>query len=41
LTDAQRRNPPPLGTQITFRYRELTKNGMPRFPRYLRVRDKL
>jgi DNA ligase-1 len=41
LTDAQRRNPPPLGTQITYRYRELTKSGMPRFPRYLRVRDKL
>jgi len=41
LSDAQRRNPPPLGTQITYRYRELTKSGMPRFPRYLRVRDKL
>ena len=41
LTDALRRNPPPVGTQITYRYRELTKNGMPRFPRYLRVRDKL
>ena len=41
LTDALRRNPPPLGTLITYRYRELTKNGMPRFPRYLRVRDKL
>lgn len=41
LTDALRRNPPPAGTQITYRYRELTKNGMPRFPRYLRVRDKL
>ena len=41
LTDALRRNPPPLGTLITYRYRELTKNGMPRFPRYLRVRDQL
>jgi DNA ligase-1 len=41
LTDALRRNPPPVGTQVTYRYRELTKNGMPRFPRYLRVRDKL
>ena len=41
LTDALRREPPPVGTQITYRYRELTKNGMPRFPRYLRVRDKL
>ena len=41
LTDALRRNPPPVGTLITYRYRELTKNGMPRFPRYLRVRDVL
>lgn len=41
LSDALRRNPPPVGTLITYRYRELTKNGMPRFPRYLRVRDRL
>ena len=41
LSAALRRNPPPIGTQITYRYRELTENGMPRFPRYLRVRDKL
>ena len=41
LSDALRRNPPPVGTLITYRYRELTKNGMPRFPGYLRVRDKL
>jgi DNA ligase-1 len=41
LTDALRRNPPPVGTLVTYRYRELTHNGMPRFPRYLRVRDKL
>lgn len=33
LTDALRRNPPPVGTQITYRYRELTKNGMSRFPK--------
>jgi len=39
LTDALRRNPPPVGTLVTYRYRELTQNGMPRFPRYLRVRD--
>ena len=41
LSDALRRNPPPLGTLVTYRYRELTKSGMPRFPRYLRVRDRL
>ena len=41
LTDVLRRNPPPVGTSVTYRYRELTQNGMPRFPRYLRVRDPL
>jgi DNA ligase-1 len=41
LTDALRRDPPPIGTMVTYRYRELTGKGMPRFPRYLRVRDKL
>ncbi|MCK9388182.1 MAG: DNA ligase [Sulfuritalea sp.] len=41
LTDALRRNPPPAGALITYRYRELTPNGMPRFPRYLRVREPL
>lgn len=39
LTDSMRRNPPPPGTLLTYRYRELTKNGIPRFPRYLRVRN--
>ncbi|OHC62812.1 MAG: DNA ligase [Rhodocyclales bacterium GWA2_65_19] len=39
LTNTLRRSPPPVGTLITYRYRELTKNGIPRFPRYLRVRS--
>ena len=39
LTDALRRQPPPVGTRITYRYQHLTKNGLPRFPRYLRVRE--
>jgi DNA ligase-1 len=38
FTDAQRGNPPPIGSLVTYRYRELTGNGIPRFPRYLRVR---
>ncbi len=40
LSDALRRNPPPVGALVTYRYRESTKSGVPRFPRYLRVRDK-
>ena len=39
LTDAQRREPPAVGTLVTYRYRELTPKGMPRFPVFLRVRE--
>ena len=39
LSDTLRRQPPPIGTRITYRYQHLTKNGLPRFPRYLRVRE--
>jgi DNA ligase-1 len=39
LTDALRLQPPAIGTRITYRYQHLTKNGLPRFPRYLRVRE--
>lgn len=39
LSDADRRQPPPIGTLITFRYRELTARGLPRFASYHRPRD--
>ncbi|MHB1186721.1 DNA ligase [Thiobacillus sp.] len=39
LSDALRRKPPPIGTRITYRYQHLTNKGLPRFPRYLRVRE--
>ena len=39
LSDAQRRNPPPLQGRITFRHQGFTKNGIPRFPVFLRIRD--
>ncbi len=39
FSDAQRRDPPPVGSRVTYRYRELTRNGIPRFPRFLRVRE--
>ena len=39
LSDADRQNPPPIGTIITFRYRELTPRGLPRFASFYRVRD--
>lgn len=39
FSDADRRQPPPVGTLITFRYRELTGRGLPRFASYHRPRD--
>ena len=39
LSHEQRRSPPPLNSRITFKYQGLTKNGIPRFPVYLRIRD--
>lgn len=39
FTDAQRREPPPIGATVTYRYRELTGSGMPRFASFLRRRD--
>ena len=38
LSEALRRNPPPIGTLVTYRYQALTPSGLPRFARYLRVR---
>lgn len=38
LDDAQRTDPPAIGTQVTYRYNGLTVNGVPRFARLLRVR---
>jgi DNA ligase-1 len=38
LTDAMRKNPPPIGTVITYKYIELTDDGNPRSPRFGRVR---
>lgn len=39
LSDAQRANPPAIGSQVTYRYNGLTVHGLPRFPRFLRIRD--
>ena len=39
FTDAQRQNPPPVGSIITYRYQELTDRGVPRFPSFVRVRS--
>ncbi len=39
LSDADRRQPPPIGSTITYRYRELTARGRPRFATYHRPYD--
>jgi DNA ligase-1 len=38
FSDAERRNPPPRGSIITFRYQELSDGGVPRFPSYVGIR---
>ena len=39
LSDADRAQPPPPGTVVTYRYNGRTAKGTPRFARYLRVRE--
>jgi DNA ligase-1 len=39
FSDAQRENPPPVGSLVTYRYRGLTAKGLPRFPVFLRIRE--
>ena len=41
LTDQERRNPPKIGIKVTFKYQNLSEDGIPRFPIYLRPYDKL
>ena len=39
FTDSVRKNPPAIGLTVTYQYRGLTKNGLPRFASFLRVRQ--
>lgn len=39
FTNAVRKNPPPVGTKVTYTYRGLTNKGTPRFASYLRIRE--
>ena len=39
FSDAQRQNPPALGSQVTYRYRGLNDSGIPRFASFMRQRD--
>ena len=39
FSDVQRLQSPAIGTSVTYRFRDLTNKGMPRFASFLRVRD--
>jgi DNA ligase-1 len=39
FSDAMRASPPPVGAVVTYRYRDRTKSGLPKFASFLRVRE--
>jgi DNA ligase-1 len=39
FSDALRLTPPAIGSTVTYRYRDLTSTGLPRFASFLRVRE--
>lgn len=39
LSDAQRKNPPTIGSNVTYTFNDTTPTGKPRFARFLRVAD--
>jgi DNA ligase-1 len=41
FSDKQRDKPPPIGSLITFRYFGYTKNGVPKFATFIRMRSSL
>lgn len=41
FSDKERKTPPKIGDVVTFKYKEMSKYGKPRFPVFLRVRHKV
>ena len=41
FSDQERREPPPLGATVTYKYFGKTRNGVPRFASFLRIRDEM
>ena len=39
FSDAQRQNPPAIGSSVTYRYRGLNDSGVPRFASFMRLRE--
>ena len=40
FSDKQKLNPPQIGQTVTFKYYSLSKNGIPKFASFIRVREK-
>jgi len=41
FSDEERREPPPLGATVTYKYLGKTRNGVPRFASFLRIRNEM
>ena len=41
FSDEERRKPPPMGATVTYKYLGKTRNGLPRFASFLRIRDEM
>ena len=41
FSDAERKNPPAIGSKITYKFQEITKNGKPRFPVFMRMKEEI
>ena len=39
LSDVQRKNPPKIGSLVTYTYKDKTKTGKPKFASFLRARN--
>ena len=39
FSDIERENPPAIGTTVTYKYTGKTKNGVPRFASFMRIRE--
>ena len=39
FSDAERRDPPPVGATVTYKHYGVTSNGLPRFASFLRLRE--
>lgn len=39
FTDEERRDPPPIGSRVTYAYNGFTVSGIPRFARFIRIRN--